>query len=315
MKVFFCCLLASSLSLWAETSEPAPTPPQEKTLIPHQSDIRNQARQKAKEELDSEITSTITAQKAKIAWPPPAELTMAEVNNLVDKRSITKLNQQMPPKTTSDFTKEITHKYRPYTKGEQVNITLTRSLGRNPNIRGKFYGIDSYGQLKIGAHKIPTVDVSHIDKLRFFPEIAAPLINKEASALAKSYLSQRDTLLQDLKIAVRKEVNIESGLMYYNRRWVSTRKLVESLRQNLIKKATPDRAKIHAVRLFTEQGFVQKGNNWMHPSFNFIPPEFDTEGQAVTQSSLEDLMNQKGITINASTLSIHPGAKYYDFDF
>ena len=316
MKVFFCCLLASSLSLCAETSEPAPTPPQEEeTLIPHQSDIRNQARQVAKEELESEITSAIAAQKAKISWPPPEEISMAEINRLVDKKAMTKLNQQMPAKNTADFAKEISHKYRPYVKGELVNITLTRSLGRNPNIRGKYYGIDSYGQLKIGAHKIPTVDVSHIDKVRFFPEIAAPLINKESAALAKSYSSQRETKLQDLKVSVRKQVNSESGLIYYNRRWVSTRKLVESMRQSLIKKAVPDRAKIHAVKLFTEQGFVQKGNYWTHPSFNFSPPNFDTEGEAITQSSLEDIMTQKGITINASTLSIHPGAKYYDFDF
>ena len=313
MKVFLCCLILSGLSLNAQETPEKTTDINQ--LVPHNDDIKALGRQNAKAELDTEITSAIAAAKYKIKWPAPAELDMSEINRLVEKRATAQLNKQLPPKSISDLKKDALSKYKPYVKGDQVNITLTRALGRNPNIRGKFYGIDSYGQIKIGAHKIPTVDISDIDKVRFFPDLAAPLIEKEAKEALKGYTYERNTLLDDLKASVRKEVNAEAGLIYYNRRWVSTRKLVESMRQNLIKKELQARSKIHSDKLFEFNGFIKNENQWIHPSHTFEPPAFDKQLQAISKNQLEDIMNEKGITINASTLSIHPGAKLYDFDF
>jgi hypothetical protein len=287
---------------------------QDNTVLSSQ-EILTQARESALSVLKDEITIEKVAAENKILWPAPETQSIADTEKLVAAAAEKEYAKKHDAKSSADFTKQAQAYYAPYEKGTKITIYKTKALGSNPRVEGKFYGIDSYGLIKIGSLRVPVIDISKRDVARFFPEKATQLIKNYANGLEHDYNFKKKNLITGIKDSIRKEIYLKHGLSLYRNKWMPTKTLVEGLRKQAIQIALPVKRKEIATGIYKENGYQLTANKWKHPKISFNPSNFDYTPNELSLVDLENLMSSKNISISNSPLAKHPGAKYYDFEF
>lgn len=300
----FSCLLFFIFALQA----------QDQTVLSNQ-EILSQAREAAVAALKEEITTEKIAAQHKISWPAPKAQSIAETEKLVALAAEKEYGKSNDAKSSNDFLAEAQEYYAPYKKGDTITIYKTKSLGSNPKVEGKFYGVDSYGMLKIGNKRIPVIDISKRDTARFFPEKAVQLVKNYANGLEHDYNFKKKNQITAIKDKIRKDIYVKHGISMYRNKWMPTTTLVEGLRKQAIQIALPVKRKEIAAGVYQKNGYVLTANKWKHPKIDFNPSEFDYAPKELALVDLENLMSSKSISISNSPLAKHPGAKYYDFEF
>ena len=287
---------------------------QDQTILTN-SEILGQARKAATEELKNEITIEKVAAKYKIPWPAPKAQSIADTEKLVMLSADKEYAKQYDDKSSNDFLKQAQAYYAPYEIGTKISIYKTQSLGSNPKVDGKYYGIDSYGLVKIGNSRVPLIDISKRDTARFFPEKAVQLIKNYANGLEYDYNFKKKNILTGIKDKIRKDIYLKYGISLYRNKWIPTTTLVTGLRKQAIQIAMPTKRNALAADIYKNNGYVLTGKKWSHPKIDYKPNDFDYMPKDLAIVDLENLMSAKNISISNSPLAKHPGAKYYDFEF
>jgi len=278
-------------------------------------EILQQARKEAAQELRKIITPEIIAAKYKIKWPAPKASSIAEAEKLVVIEAEKQFSRTHEVKTLTDFKEKAEEYYSPYLKGQKITIYKKNALGSNPRVEGKFYGVDSYGLVKIGNQRIPQIDINDRDLLRFFPEKASTHIKNYASNLEHQYNLKKRNALTQIKNQIRRSIYFQNGISTYRNKWIPTVTLVENMTKQAIQLAMNTKKNEIAAEIFTKNGYLQKGNKWVHPKIDYSVPDFDYEPKDLNMATLESIMISRNITVSDSPLAKHPGAKYYDFEF
>ena len=284
-------------------------------MIQDETNILKKAKKEARKALEKEVSNEKIIEIYKLNWPVKAVLSRASAEELVDKNATAIVDKNSPLLDYAHFHAQANKYYEPYQVNTEIQITLKNALGRNPRIKGRYYGLDSYGLIKIGTQRIPVIDLTKRDQIRFFPEKGKQLIADYAESLEDQYLIKRKTAIENQKNILRKRVYSENGISFFKGRYIPTPTLISQLKKMRIEKSLPARTQVLAADLFVENGFVSQGEQWSHPALQVSTPHFDYKPRKVELTSLEDIMKKMNVSFSSSPLAQHPGAKYYDFEF
>ena len=304
MRKLFLVAISVGFGLCAETQN-----------IKSSNEILKQAKIDAAKELKKTITHETIAKRYKINWPAPEAISIAEAEKIVVKEAEKKYAESSVVQTYADFQSKAKEYYSPYNKGDKVLIYKKNALGSNPRVEGKFYGVDSYGLVKVGNQRIPQIDISERDLIRFFPSKAEIHIKNYANNLQHQYELKKREQINQLKNQLRRSIYYQNGISTYRNKWLPTTTLVDNLTKQSIQLAMSKKKQEIAQDLFTENGYEQIGKKWTHPKIDYLVPDFDYQPKPINIATLESLMISKNISVSNSPLAKHPGAKYYDFEF